>query len=99
MGWVIGFVIFALLSFIYELVQKGEEIQSKKDESEAIANKLRRYEIENERIKVEKEKLKLKKQDDKIVIGLSSSQLLYSSGLIIVGMVSVIVFFQQIYSI
>ncbi len=32
MVWIVGFVIIALLSFIYDLVEKGESRQRKNDE-------------------------------------------------------------------
>lgn len=67
MVWIVGFVIIALLSFIYDLVEKGESRQRKNDEKEALAHKLREEQIDNDRIQLLNENLKLANQNQRVV--------------------------------
>lgn len=104
MTWFIGFVILAILSFIYESAVKGEKVQRKKDEQEAAANKLREDQIENERIQLLNEHLQIvsessiartTKAESKQY--LSIDQLYISLLAIAFGVVFIILYFKLIY--
>lgn len=104
MGWIVGFVIIALLSFIYDLVEKGESRQRKNDEKEALAHKLREEQIDNDRIQLLNENLKLANQNQRVVsknVGLnqylSNEQLQIGLLAIAVGVILIILYFKLVH--
>jgi len=104
MVWIVGFVIIALLSFIYDLVEKGESRQRKNDEKEALAHKLREEQIDNDRIQLLNENLKLANQNQRVVsknVGLnqylSNEQLQIGLLAIAVGVILIILYFKLVH--
>jgi len=104
MGWIVGFVIIALLSFIYDLVEKGESRQRKNDEKEALAHKLREEQIDNDRIQLLNENLQLANQNQRVVsknVGLnqylSNEQLQIGLLAIAVGVILIILYFKLVH--
>lgn len=104
MGWIVGFIIIALLSFIYDLVEKGESRQRKNDEKEALAHKLREEQIDNDRIQLLNENLQLANQNQRVVsknVGLnqylSNEQLQIGLLAIAVGVILIILYFKLVH--
>lgn len=104
MVWIVGFVIIALLSFIYDLVEKGESRQRKNDEKEALAHKLREEQIDNDRIQLLNENLQLANQNQRVVsknVGLnqylSNEQLQIGLLAIAVGVILIILYFKLVH--
>lgn len=111
MTWAGGFVILVALTFIYEMVIKGEKVQQKIDEEKAINHRLREEQIENDRIqilnenlKLTNEKSKLRNENSRVVsteVGLnnylSKDQLQISLLTIAVGIIFIILYFKLIH--